>query len=233
MRLLLCALGLSVAVVAVGCGGEEGDGATSTQTTTVASASQDPGLDAVRQMIRAVGSHDRVALWGLLSAPARRGLGPTLPAFRRRGGRELERRLRYFAAHPYRMVVSERITGRFGLIAIASGRIAFAAPLRLEHGTWKLEPGRGPLAIRAIGPEQGSVGRVRQIAYEVTGTPEGATAVLYVDGVTLLSKEAATTKTATVYSNLDAPLTPGLHNTVAFATHGDAAVAKAWTFLAR
>ena len=124
-------------------------------------------------------------------------------------------------SHPLRVIVSERITGRFGLIAIASGPRTFAVPLRLEGDKWKLELGRGPLAIQVLGPDAGSVSRVRQIAYEVQGTPGGATAVLYVDGVTLLSKEAATTKSATVYANLEAPLTPGPHKAVAFATHGD------------
>ena len=75
--------------------------------------------------------------------------------------------------------------------------------------------------------------RVRQIAYEVRGAPEGATAVLYVDGVTLQSREAVARGTATVYANLESPLTPGLHNAVAFATRGDSAAARVWTFVAR
>lgn len=231
--LTLCALVLTVAALAAGCGSGGGKGAGSPETGTVSAASQDPGLDAVKGMIRAARSRDRAALWSLLSTPARRRLGPTLPAFRRRGAPGLERSLGYFVAHPFREVVSERITGRFGVVAIASGSRTYAAPLRHENGKWKLDLGGSPMSIRVLGPDPGSVGRIQQVAYEVRGAPEGATAVLYVDGVTLLSREAVARGTATVYANLESALTPGLHNVVAFATHGDSAAAKVWTFVAR
>jgi hypothetical protein len=233
MRIALCALGLAIVALIAGCGSGGGQGAPPSATGTVAAGSKDPGLDAVTRMIRAVRSRDRVAQWSLLSTSARRRLGPTFPAFRRRGGPELERTLHSFLTHPFRKVVSERIIGRFGVVTIASGRNTFATPLRLEHGVWRLDLGESPFSIRVLGPDPGSVSRVRQIAYEIHGAPEGATAVLYVDGITLQSREAVARGTATVYANLETALAPGFHNAVAFATHGDSAAAKVWTFVAR
>ena len=58
-------------------------------------------------------------------------------------------------------------------------------------------------------------------------------AVLYADGITLDSREFTGPRSATIFANLASPLTPGVHNGLAFATAGDAAVAKAWTFVAR
>ena len=84
-----------------------------------------------------------------------------------------------------------------------------------------------------MGPDVGSVTRVQQIAFEIHGAPGGATAILYADGVNLRSREAVAGGSATVYANLESPLTRGRHTAVAFATDGDAAVARAWTFVAR
>ena len=219
MRSLVGLAPLLFVLAACGSGG----GGTATPTTGTTRASADPGLDAVLQMEKAVRSNNRVALWGLLSTPARKQLGPTLKAFQRGGGPSLERRFRSLGTRPIRSIVSERITGRFGVVAVKSGGRVFAVPLRHENGAWKLDLGGGPIAIRVLGPDVGSVGRVSQIAYEIRGAPEGATAVIYVDGVTLQSREAIARGTATVYANLESPLTPGRHNAVAFATAGDAA----------
>jgi hypothetical protein len=225
------ALALVLLALASGCG--DGKQAAPPVSTQAAANPKDPGLDAVTRMASAIRAHDRAALWTLLSEPSRRRLGPTLGAFSSSRAPGLERDLRYLSSHRLREVVSERITGRFGLVAVASGQRTFTTPLRLEHGKWKLELGGGPLAIRVLGPDPGSVGRVNQIAYEIRGTRGGATAVLYADGITLRSKEAVGPKTATVYANLDAALTPGAHNAVAFATNGSAAAARTWTFVAR
>jgi hypothetical protein len=219
---------------AAGCGGGKKTSTPPPSTTTTgAHRSLDPGYDAVIGMIRAVRSRDAQALWALLSKPTRRQLGPTLAAFRRRSAPTLERDFRYWLFHPFREVVSERITGRFGLIAIASGPRVFAAPLRLEGKQWKLDLDPGRLRILDLRPFPGSRTSVGQIAYEIHGGRGGPTAVLYADGVTLNSREYAGPGSATVFANLDSPLTRGRHNAVAFVTEGDEAAAKAWTFFGR
>ena len=232
MRLGLCALGLG-AILSAGCGGQNKTAAVPPSVSTSVQRSLDPGLDAVTRMIGAARARDRVALWSLLSDRAQRRLGPTLPDFRKTGARQLERRVRNLSRNGLHEVVSDRITGKFGVVAVASGRRVFAAPLRFEHGSWRMELGRGRLAIRVVGPDVGSVTRVQQIAFEIHGAPGGATAILYADGVNLRSREAVAGGSATVYANLESPLTRGRHTAVAFATDGDAAVARAWTFVAR
>ena len=122
-RVLVLVLGLVLAAVAAGCGGGGGNSAAPPTTTTTGPARpKDPGTDALRRALKAVRSGDRVALWGLLSQPSRRRLGPTLAEFRRRGAPQVERSLRYFTTHPFRKIASERITGRFGVAGIVSGR---------------------------------------------------------------------------------------------------------------
>jgi hypothetical protein len=228
-RLLVLSMATALAS---GCGGGGDDGSQSASSTSAQPA--DYGRDAATRLLRAARTHDRLALWGLLSMPSRRRLGPTFEEFRRTGAPKAERTVRDFLGG-FRTVVSERITGRFGLVAIASasGKNVLAMPLRREHGTWKLELGSGPVGIRILGPDIESVGHVRQIAFEVRRAPEGATAVLYADGLTVPSREAVARGTATVYANLTDALPPGRHNAVAFATAGDAAAAKAWTFVSR
>lgn len=217
------ALACGVAVLAAGCGGEGRKG-----------PPPDPGRDAARAVIGAVRQGKPEALWSLLSTPTRKRFGPTLADFRRTAWGELEQTFGYFAAHRYKLIVSERIVGPFGAVAIVSGCChAYAFPLRRERGQWKVELASGRLQIEILGPQPGSSGRVQQIAFEAKGAGGGATAVLYADGVTLLSKEYPGKKSSTVFANLSSPLTRGHHNAVAFASRGNSAVAAAWTFVAR
>src|SRR5439155_1608294 len=90
------------------------------------------------------------ALWKVLSTPTRRELGPTLADFRKKGWPEFEETFGYFASHRWKLVVSERIVGPFGAVAIASGCChAYAFPMRREHGTWTaaLTTGRLPIGV--------------------------------------------------------------------------------------
>ena len=226
MRLALALVVLALGLGAAGCGG----GKQVTRTSPPA----DPGRDAAAAMVGAVRNHDAAGLWALLSTPTQLRLGPTLADFRRRSWPELERTLGHFASRPYRLVVSERVVGPFGVVAIASGCChAYAFPMRREPGGWKAELAPGRVRIDVLGPQPGSSGHVQQIAFEARGAGEGATAVLYADGVTLLSKEYPGAKSSTVFANLLSPLARGHHNAVAFAARGNSAAARAWTFVAR
>ena len=219
---LLC---LALAAVAAGCGGKKA------APSTVPS---DPGRAGARVVVAAVRDQNAAALWKVLSTPTRRELGPTLADFRKKGWPEFEETFGYFASHRWKLVVSERIVGPFGAVAIASGCChAYAFPMRREHGTWKAELTSGRLQIGILGPKPGSAGQVQQIAFEAQGTRGGATAVLYADGGTLFSKEYPGRKSSTVFANLDSPLARGHHNAVAFAARGNSAAAAAWTFVAR
>jgi len=216
----------AAALLVVGCGGKE----TAPPATT--GPTPDYGRIAITALIEAAARHDAAAMWELLSQPSRRRAGPTLEAFRRREARALERALAPLVEGKPRVLVSERINDRFGLVAVVRGSHAFAVPLRREGGAWTVEL-PGPLTIEVLGPDPGSRGeKVAQIGVEVHGGGGAGDAVLYLDGVTLQSRAATGPKSATVFADLASPLEPGLHTAVAFATRGGNAAARAWTFVA-
>jgi hypothetical protein len=134
------------------------------------------------------------------------------------------------------VIVSERITPEFGIVAVdgrRNGKRAVdAAPLRLEGTGWKLELG-SPVKIRPIGPLPGKHEPVvAQIAAAVTGPGGSGTAVMYLDGHTENPKVAGTSSNATLYANFDPALEPGRHTVVVFASDGGDAGATAWDFTA-
>jgi hypothetical protein len=225
-RLVASGCAVALVVAAAGCGGGK--------KTATSTAAPDPGREAARALVAAVREHSPQALWGLLSTRARRRLGPTPAAFRRLAWPQLQAQLRYYASHRYKLLVSERIVGPFGVVAIVSGCCqAYAFPMRRQGTLWKAEPAGGRLGIDILGPQPGSSGHVQQVAFEARGAGGGATAVIYLDGVTLLSKEYPGTKSSTVFANLQSPLVRGHHNAVAFAAVGSSVAAKAWSFVAR
>jgi len=225
-------LPIVLVVVLAGCGGDE-----TQQTTTVAppvtTAAPDPGKDAVDALLGAAAAGRTEAIWGLLSSASKERLGPTLGEFKSGAGGELADSLGSFR-NP-KVIVSERITPEFGIVAIdgrQNGRKAvYAVPLRLEGTAWKLELG-GPVKVKVLGPQPGSRGLVAQIAAAVTGPGGTGTAVMYLDGHTENPKVAGTTGNSTMYANFDQALDPGRHTVVVFASDGRNAGATAWAFTA-
>jgi hypothetical protein len=221
-----------VVLLLAGCGG-----GTSAQTTTVApqttTAAQDPGKDAVDAFLGAAAAERTEAIWGMLSSASKERLGPTLGEFKSGAGGELTDSLGSF--RDPRVIVSERITPEFGVVAVdgrQNGKKAvYAVPLRLEGEAWKLELG-GPVKIRVLGPQPGSRGLVAQIAAAVSGPGGTGSAVMYLDGHTENPKVAGTTSNSTLYANFDQALDPGRHTVVVFASDGRNAGATAWAFTA-
>jgi hypothetical protein len=170
----------------------------------------------------------------MLSTRSRQRLGPTLGRFRSGAGRELADRLG--SLRNAKVIVSERITPEFGMVAVDGRRngkrAVHAVPLRLEGTGWKLELG-SPVKIRPIGPLPGKHEPVvAQIAAAVTGPGGSGTAVMYLDGHTENPKVAGTSSNATLYANFDPALDPGRHTVVVFASDGGDAGATAWDFTA-
>ena len=214
-----------------GCGGDK-----AAQTTTappVTTAAPDPGKDAIDALLAAAAAGKTEAVWGMLSSASKERLGPTLGEFESGAGGELVDSLASFR-NP-KVIVSERITPEFGIVAVdgrQDGRKAvYAVPLRLEGTAWKLELG-GPVDIRVLGPQPGSRGLVAQIAAAVTGPGGTGTAVMYLDGHTENPKIAGTSANSTLYANFDQALDPGRHTVVVFASDGRNAGATAWAFTA-
>jgi hypothetical protein len=227
-RLLPLALVLALAA----CGG--GNDQAQPTTIRLQPAPKDPGKAAVEAAVAAAAAGKTDRLWPMLSSRSKQRLGPTLRRFESGAGRELVDLLG--SLRDQRVIVSERVTPEFGVVAIdgrRDGRRAvYAVPLRLEGTSWKLELG-SPVKIRPIGPLPGKHEPVvAQIAAAVTGPGGSGAAVMYLDGHTENPKVAGTSSNATLYANFEPALEPGRHTVVVFASDGQEAGATAWDFTA-
>ncbi len=146
-------------------------------------------------------------------------------------GPEVQRRFAPFA-HGYLTIASERITDRFGVIAIRRGKATEAIVLHRHGQLWTVDF-KSPIVIQPLGPLPGSRTEVGQVAAELhrlKGKDEAT--VIYVDGAALESNLFRAGPRATLFANLLTPLAPGLHSAVVFVTDGLTAKARAWTFTA-
>jgi hypothetical protein len=230
-------LTFAIALTASGCGGKSTE--TTVPVTTappVTTTSGDPGRDTVEAFVAAARAGNAGALWGMLSTETRARLGVTLAKFRSGAGRELADGVGAFQT--FHVVVSERVTPEFGVVAIDGTQLVagkpeksvYAVALRLEGETWKLELG-GPVKVRAIGPDPGARERVvAQIAAAVSGPGGSGTAVMYLDGGPLQPQVRGTPLNSTMFANFDSGLDPGRHTVVVFAAADRDASATAWAF---
>ncbi len=229
------------AVVLAGCGGGKSAQTTTSPPPTVPPPATttnppgDPGRAAVEAFVAAARAGRPAALWNLLSTESRRRLGP-LAAFRTHTAVELEEGVGSFRR--FDVIVSERITPEFGVVAIDGTRVAegsrersvYAVPLRLEGSSWRIELG-GPVKVRPIGPDPGARQKVvAQIAAAVEGPGGTGTAVLYLDGSAETPEVRGTPTNSTLFANFDPALEPGRHTVVVFAADGREAAATAWAF---
>lgn len=230
-----------LAVLAAGCGGEGGDTTTTAATTTtppVTTTPADPGKAAIEAFVAAARRGKAEAMWQLLSTSTRERLGPTLAGFRNGSATELSEGVGSFDR--FTVIVSERVTPEFGVVAIDGPRVAegtaeravYAVALRLEGTAWKVELG-GPVVVRPIGPDPGAhEAIVAQVAAAVEGPRGAGTAVMYLDGQTVDPQVRSTGANSTLFANFEPALDPGRHTVVVFATDGREASATAWDFTA-
>jgi hypothetical protein len=205
---------------------------------TPAEARHDPALTLERF---AAAAHDRdvEGLWTLLSAPARTRLGPTLADFRRRAP-EIERRVGSFtSADGYATILSEPLGDGVAAAAVArsaaagrEGPHAYAATLRLEGGSWRIELG-GSLRLRALLPEPGRTARLPfpQLALEIRARKPIVASALWLDGVAFSAQSGGVNDHwITIWGRPGAPLEPGQHFVVGFAQTASDLAALAWSF---
>ena len=233
----LAPLALLAALLA-GCGGGGGERATTTTAgagSPAATTVADPGKRAIDAFVSAARAGRADELWSLLSTPTRRRLGP-LARFRSHAAVELTERLGSLGR--YTVIVSERITPEFGVVAIDGSRVVegrrerdvYAAALRLEGSAWKVEL-RGPVHVRAVGPDPAAhEDVVAQVAAAVSGQGGNGTAVVYVDGAAESPKVYGTATNSTVVVNFEPALERGRHTVVVFGSVGRQAAATGWWF---
>lgn len=186
----------------------------------------DPGRETLGAFLHAASEGNTTLMRGLLSLPSS---GRTRDAQLSR----LAARLRALAGR-YTVIVSERITDDFGVAAVVGPSGAYAAALRREGDSWRLEL-NGPLNVIPLGPDPGSRDLVvQQIAVEVNGGSGGGDALLYLDGLVIpQTKVFSAASSFTAFANLPARVVAGRHSVVAFAHRGGNATANAWTFSVR
>jgi hypothetical protein len=204
---LVVTLALSVAA----CGGDGSEARPTTRSVTV-SVSKSPSPDEV------------VALF--LINPLNAELSPES-----RGRVSIARlRSRYASFAGAKVLVSQRITDEFGVVAVRKGTRAAAFALRLVGERWLIELG-GPLTIEPLGPRPGArEAVVAQIGAELHDVRGSVTAVMWLDRQALDPKIYAGASRATVYASFDPPVDRGRHVAVVFAADLHEASATAWTF---
>ena len=122
-----------VVLALTGCGGGKSTAPTTVETVklpTTTTTSGDPGKDAIGAFVAAAKAGKTDAMWGMLSSAAKSRVGPTLGEFKSGAGGELADALSGFG--DYKVIVSERLTPEFGIVAIDDGKQVYAVPLRLE-----------------------------------------------------------------------------------------------------
>lgn len=213
------------AVLLSGCGGD-GDPA-----SVGAAAERDPGREVVGALVDAAAAGDAESMWNLLTEPSRRRHGGTLRQFEQGEAKRLRKALAPYVGGDLPVSVSENVDGTFGLVALSRGADAWATPLRLEGHVWRIELS-GPLRIAVTGPPPRSTGRfANQVSIELSGLDGNGVTLLYLDGVTLDVRNFSARTTATAFANFASGIEPGRHTVTAFATSGDRAAARAWTFV--
>ena len=231
-------LTFALALVAAGCGGVESVETTAPVTTAppVTTTSGDPGRDAIEAFAAAARANDAAALWSMLSTSAQQRLGPAPAAFRFGAARGLTASVGAFGT--YRVIVSERVTPEFGVVAIDGTQVVggkleesvYAVALRLEGTAWKIELG-GPVKIRPLGPDPGARKQVVTQIADAVERPAGAgTAVTYLDGKALSPRVTGPSSSSRMVADVGAGLDPGRHTVVAFAATDRDASATAWAF---
>jgi hypothetical protein len=232
---------LLAAVLLAGCGGKSATPTTTNDfpprpATTPTPA--DPGKVIIEKFVAAAHASKPAALWRLLSTATKQRVGP-FAKFRDHTAIELAEGVGGF--RNFKVIVSERVTPEFGLVAIDGTKAAegtterdvYAVALRLEATEWKVEL-FGPVKVKPIGPDPGAhEDVVAQVAAAVSGQAGEGTALVYVDGLAENPKIYTTKSNSTVVVNYQPALDPGRHTVVVFGTVGRQASATGWWFTVR
>ena len=235
-RVALALAVVSVAVLGSGCGSAE------TMPSVALDAGQ-PGTPAtapaqvVRRFVEAASRGDDAEMWALLSRPTRASIGPTFGAFAYGTAPNITKSLVDF--RPSGVLVSRQLDDRWAIGALR-GRYepedgepipgAYAAALRRERGTWRLE--LDGLVIARLRPQPLEQASDRpELRAEAEGGASVDRMLLWVDGRAASPRAYDTSPfSRQVDGRLRDPLPAGDHAAVVFAATRNTADALAWTF---
>jgi hypothetical protein len=178
----------------------------------------------LRSFAAASGRGDAAAMWKLLSPSSQRRLGPYA-------------RFRGRAPHvpSGQVIVDTVVDATWGVAALGGARGSYAAALRRVGVAWRIELG-APIRLTAIGNnEVGVVARAPlQLAAGIRSAAAVGKAGMWLDGFGFDIKGGGTSNSnITIYGTPPRPVGRGRHVLVAFATAGNDAAARAWTFTVR
>ena len=179
------------------------------------------------RFVDAAQAGDAGQMWALLSTRSRHRYGP-LARFRSGEAYRLQRKLS--ALRRPELLLGERLTAIWAVEAISGDGPPYAAALRLDHGSWKVELG-DPLRIRPLRPNPGErVVDATQLAAEVRARSPIEQAGLWLDGSAVGGRAGGPRpETQSMYTPRQT-IEPGIHVVVGFASAGPSAAAHAWRF---
>jgi hypothetical protein len=233
-RLVAAAL---VAAAAAGCGGSTaGDAVVSLDGAPVGAETREPGRVVLR-FVQAARAGNARTMWNLLSAPTRASIGPTFERFARATALDLAEDFedyREFSIHLSRSLGRRwgvgAVTARYAPEGEEPEPAAFAAAVRRERGTWRLE--LAGLVVEKLDPDPlDETGPRPVLGAEAQAGADVARMVLWLDGRAVGARGRSLAPfTAELRGVPDRDLAEGLHTAVVFAATRDTAGAVAWPF---
>jgi hypothetical protein len=222
-------------VLGAGCGSE--------QLTAVhlgvdqpGSADSAPGLTVLR-FAQAARRGDAEQMWGLLSEPTRRSIGPGLLPFSRGTASDLFDSFEDFRQG--RVLLSRRlddtwavgaVSGRFDTGEGDSEPAAYAVALRREGGKWRVELA-GLVIARLRPPPSDTAGDRPELGAETQAGSNVERMLLWLDGAAArVPYERTSSFTGEIDGRPEERIAHGEHAVVVFAQTRDTAGAQAWTF---
>jgi hypothetical protein len=230
------ALAALCAVLGTACGSEERLPAIHVGATQPGAAAREPG-EIVLRFVQAARRGDAQQMWALLSEPTRRSIGPGVASFARGTAPDIVKSFEDF--RDGRILLSRRIDDVWAVGAI-TGRFvpedgdpepaAYAAALRHERGTWRLE--LYGLVVARLRPEpDGTTGDRPEVRAEAQAGDEVERMLLWVDGTASRVPYARTSPfTGELHGRVSEPVGEGEHALVVFAATRTTASALAWSF---
>jgi len=235
-RLARAVLVAALCATLAACGSEDELAAVHLGVEQPGSADPEPGLTVLR-FVQAARRGDAQRMWGLLSEPTKRSIGPGVLSFARGTAPDL---YDSFADFRQGQVLLSRklddtwavgaVTGRFETDDGDTEPAAYALALRREHGKWRVE--LAGLVIARLRPSPSdTTGDTPELRAEAQAGNGVERMLLWLDGAAARVPFKRTSDfTSEIDGRAETKVPPGEHTVVVFARTPVTAGAQAWTF---